>query len=296
MDERDLHAIENGRKHAREVLEFRARVSKRAEVIGTAGILVAEGDSWFDYPRNDVLRLLEDNHGYDVRSLAHRGDRIEEMAYSSGQLEELTRLLGKLHNKGERPKAILFSGGGNDVAGKEFGVLLNHARSPEPGLNENILEGVIDHRARLAYVHMIGAVTEVCTSVTEAPVPIIVHGYDYPVPDGRGFAGGWWLLPGPWLDPGFREKCYNYEDMLYRIELARQLIDRFNEMLRAVAELEAFPHVHYVNLRRTLSRQVDDPDWWTGELYKAMWENELHPTPEGFDLVAERFAAVLREL
>ena len=47
----------------------------------TAGVLVAEGDSWFDYPFNDVLSLLEDNHGYDVESVAHKGDRVEEMAY-----------------------------------------------------------------------------------------------------------------------------------------------------------------------------------------------------------------------
>ena len=49
-------------------------------------MLVAEGDSWFDYPWQDVLRMLEDRHGYDVESVAHKGDRIEDMAYSGGQL------------------------------------------------------------------------------------------------------------------------------------------------------------------------------------------------------------------
>src|SRR5688500_17382096 len=47
-----------------------------------AGVLVAEGDSWFDYPWHDVLRILEDHHGYDVESVAHKGDSIESMAYS----------------------------------------------------------------------------------------------------------------------------------------------------------------------------------------------------------------------
>src|SRR5512143_3577372 len=46
----------------------------------TAGVLIAEGDSWFDYPLQDVLKLLEDEHGFDVESVAHRGDRIEDMA------------------------------------------------------------------------------------------------------------------------------------------------------------------------------------------------------------------------
>jgi hypothetical protein len=47
----------------------------------SAGTLLAEGDSWFDYPLHDVLRLLEDDFGYDVESVAHKGDRVEEMAY-----------------------------------------------------------------------------------------------------------------------------------------------------------------------------------------------------------------------
>ena len=42
----------------------------------TAGFLVAAGDSWFDYPFYDVLKLLDDNYGYNVESSAHRGDPI----------------------------------------------------------------------------------------------------------------------------------------------------------------------------------------------------------------------------
>src|SRR5688572_3559393 len=46
------------------------------------GILVAEGDSWFDYPFNDVLSMLEDEHGFDIESVSHKGDTVEDMAYS----------------------------------------------------------------------------------------------------------------------------------------------------------------------------------------------------------------------
>src|SRR5205807_7752971 len=56
-----------------------------------SGILVAEGDSWFDYPWHDVLRMLEDEHGFDVESVAHKGDPVESMAYS-GQLLDFTAL------------------------------------------------------------------------------------------------------------------------------------------------------------------------------------------------------------
>ena len=48
---------------------------------------------------------------------------------------------------------------------------------------------------------MLSAVTAACQDLLGAPVPILLHGYDYPVPDGRGFLGGWGPLPGPWLEP-----------------------------------------------------------------------------------------------
>jgi hypothetical protein len=207
------------------------------------------------------------------------------MAYGLGQLEELTRTLEKLLRQSVIPKAILLSGGGNDVAGDEFGMLLDHALSPLPGFNDEIVTGIIDQRVKLAYVTILSAVTQICEQRLNRKLPILVHGYDYPVPDGRGFAGGWWLLPGPWLEPGFREK--GYAKMTERIRLMKQLIDRFNAMLKDITAMTEFPHVTYINLRNTLS---------TGANYKQYWANELHPTEKGFELVTGRFAAALEKL
>src|SRR5499426_46663 len=94
----------------------------RAVAGGTerAGVLLAEGDSWFDYPWHDVLRMLEDEHGYDVESVAHKGDRVEDMAFAPGQLLDFSRRLEKLLQRGTVPRAVLLSGGGNDIAGTEF--------------------------------------------------------------------------------------------------------------------------------------------------------------------------------
>ena len=52
----------------------------------SVGVLLAEGDSWFDYPGKDILAQLEDEHLYDVKSVAHMGDCVEDMAHSGGQL------------------------------------------------------------------------------------------------------------------------------------------------------------------------------------------------------------------
>ena len=305
-------ALKVGRQQANEVLKFRAKelrqrtsaVSRATKITlaesrlpiapkllravggpASAGVLVAEGDSWFDYPLNDILRLLEDHHGYDVESVAHKGDRVEEMAYGLGQLEEFTRRIEKLLRRNVIPKAILLSGGGNDIAGSEFGMLINHARSPIAGLSEKILNGVISERIQIAYTAILSAITQLCEQRLNRNIPILIHGYDYPVPDGRGFMGGWGPLPGPWLEPGFREK--GYDEIKVRITLAKQLIDRFNSMLQSIAGIPDFSHVTYINLRNTLS---------IGNDYKKDWANELHPTPEGFERVTNRFAEKLASL
>jgi lysophospholipase L1-like esterase len=253
-----------------------------AAAAGSAGVLVAEGDSWFDYPLTDVLRVLEDDHGYDVESVAHKGDRVEEMAYADGQLDEFSRRIEKLLRNGKAVKAILLSGGGNDIAGDEFGMLLNHAASAIRGLNDDIVAGVIDQRIRTAYVTILAAITQLCQTWLHHPLPILVHGYDYPIPDGRGFLGGWWFLPGPWLQPGFREK--GFADLNECKGIMKKLIDRFNAMVADVCAQPQFNHVTYVNLRNTLSSAGD---------YKKFWANELHPTPKGFGLVTDRFVKVL---
>lgn len=248
----------------------------------SAGILLAEGDSWFDYPMHDILKLLEDDHGYDVESVAHKGDPIEIMAYGEGQLGDFTRCVEKVLRRGDKPKAILLSGGGNDIAGAEFGMLVNHKGSAIAGLNDKVVSGVIDERIRTAYITILSSVTKVCEQLTGGTIPILVHGYDYPVPDGRGFMGGWGPFPGPWLEPGYRSK--GFEDLEQRVALTQVLIDRFNTMLAGVVSLPDFAHVKYIDLRNTLAH---------GAGYKKVWANELHPNGDGFAKVTDKFAKVL---
>ena len=247
--------------------------------------LVAEGDSWFDYLWYDILDMLENEHGFDVESVARAGDRIEDMAYTGGQLANFKKVLEKMLRRTELPKAVLLSGGGNDVAGDEFFMLLNHAASANPGLNEDVVRGVIDVRIRDAYVALVSAVTELCVKTTGHTIPIIVHGYDWPVPDGRGFGDGWPIpgLPGPWLRPGFLRKGFKSQPQ--NQETMRALIDRFNNVVKSVAD--GFSHVRFVDLRGTLPG---------GSTYQDWWANELHPTKKGFEAVAARFAEAITKV
>lgn len=241
----------------------------------TKGWIVAEGDSWFDYPGSDILDCL-DQLGYSIQSVARAGDRAEMMAFGKGQLDKLAAAIDKVIAQGKL-KAILLSGGGNDIAGAEFGFLINHAGSPREGLNESVITGVIDERVQDAYVHIIRKVTDLCQTMLNEPVPIIVHGYGYPIPDGDGVLGGWGPLPGPWLRPGFIEKGFN--NLEENKATMKKLMDRFNAMLQRVEGM--FGHVKYVDLRKLLPSE------------KKLWANELHPKPPGFKLAADAIAAVL---
>ena len=308
-------AIKSGQAMAEEVIAFRAGQTRKRTtavrrmarapgprraaappqipartraLLGTsvsAGVLIAEGDSWFDYPFHDVLQILEDDYLYDVESVAHKGDTVDDMAHSGGQFEEFARRLEKLLRANKVPRAILLSGGGNDIAGDEFAILLNHAASSLPAINDDIVRGLIDVRLRAAYARIIGGLTRIAQTYLGRPIPIVTHGYDYALPDGRGFLGGFWLLPGPWLEPGFRKKGHG--DFGKNSAVIVKLIDQFNTMLKDVSATPGFGHVHYLNLRKTLKH---------GANYKKDWANELHPTEDGFKLVSKKFADLVAKL
>lgn len=287
-------AVRNGR--ARAAMLIKARDVRRTSIKGPAqspGVLVAEGDSWFDYPLTDVLDALEDVHGYHVESVAHKSDTLESMAYDDAQLKALQRVLLHLSQQEKTPRALLVSGGGNDIAGDEFGMLLNHAASGLPPLNAKIVDGIINERLKAAISWVLAAATTFCREYFHRVIPIVVHGYAYPVPDGRGFLGGFWLLPGPWLQPGFRQKGYvtrpGDADLPANTKTLEPLIDTFNAMIASVPNGAGLGHVSYLDLRPELSNEL------TGKKYRKTWANELHPTDDGFKAVARRFDERVRQ-
>jgi hypothetical protein len=204
------------------------------------------------------------------------------MAYGPGQPDAFCRCLEKLIRNNDPPRAILLSGGGNDIAGQEFRTLLNHAKSPIAGLNDDVLHGVIDQRIWHSYISIIAQISHVADRMLGQRIPIVIHGYDYAVPDGRGFLGGWGPLPGPWLEPGFHDK--GFDNLTANKLTIHKLIDRFNDMLHRLVGIPGFGHVQWIDLRHTLLSDAH---------YKRDWGNELHPSESGFKLIAAKFAAAL---
>lgn len=253
---------------------------------GNAGVLIAEGDSWFDYQFFDVLQHLEGRYHYKVESTAHKGDTLESIVYDEGQLAGVALKMKRLADTGLTPVAILLSGGGNDVSGPELALLLNHAQSGLPTLNERIVAGVLDVRVRAGYLTLIQSINNLSQLYFKRTVPILIHGYDYPVPDGRGFLGGWGFLPGPWFKPYFQQKGYAAQSD--NAATLRVLVNRFNAMLEAIPREPGYGNVCYVKVAGTLSTSTTTP-----RQYESDWGNELHPTSSGFAMVAGQFQRVL---
>jgi hypothetical protein len=186
-------------------------------------------------------------------------------------------------------------------------MLLNHACSAvvlagHNELNESAVTGVTDQRLRDAYITILRKVTEFSVYWHGQPLPILVHGYDYPVPDDsfttfQGQRGD--VQVGRMLGPGFVATGYGEvevdvhsnppaaleaeqrDQLQVRIAVMKQLIDRFNTMLQEVAALGEFAHVRYFDLRHTLSTGLQGNDF-----YQKWWENELRPTALGFKRIA----------
>lgn len=248
---------------------------------GPRTAIIAEGDSWFDFPWSDVLTSLEDNHLYEVTSVARHGHTLEHMAYSGGQIAQFRRALQKMKDRQEPPQAVLLSGGGNDMVGDEFIQLLNHKLAPNPGLNESVVDGILYHRIWPGYETLIAAIMEICKGVLGKRIPTLVHGYAYAVPDGRGVWGLGWLLPGPWLLPSFKAKGYDPDtDRATMQKIVDDPIDRLNTMQMEMVAQRGDNLVRHVDLRLAIP-QVDDHTIW--------WQDELHPTHGGFDKIAVEF-------
>jgi len=279
--------LRHGRAEVRTELARRATLGKAAAAAPDKGVVVAEGDSWFDYPGADVLDRLE-AAGFRVAKVAHAGDRLEDMAYHPKQVTDLVRVMRGLKEDGHTPRAIVLSGGGNDLAGEEFVTLLNHAASGLPALSPQLLDVIIGERLMFAYGCLIGRATQAAEEIFLGRIPVVIHGYGYPVPDGRGFWGGGWFLPGPWLKPGFCSK--GHTDPQANADVMVKLIDRFNQMASTIPTLKGFEHVTWVDVRPVLSNEL------AGDRYQASWENELHPTEAGFEAVADKFLEALRAL
>lgn len=280
----------------------------RPEAAKAKGLVLAWGDSWLDF----AVKLPVYFQDYDlVNSLSDLGYQINEgkldeedefcnyrrwllietMAeqvympdpHRPGHTEEgrfLAYLRGKLAEP-VKPRAILLSGGGNDSVGLTLKGLLKQANPADP-VDKPALKL---HVAKLqaSYETVVDAIRNVLASTNNAALPILVHGYDYPIPfvkRGFPFGDAFNNRQAPWIQQPLIDKGYKdpadprFVDVASGKKAMHEIIQAFNDMLSAELP-KGRPNVHYVKLLGTLQ------EYWDGD-EKPGWHNNLHPNKSGF--------------
>ena len=219
--------------------------------------LLAQGDSWFDYPPGtDLIDCLHSNHGHTITNIAVAGSTLNDEAYGpvprelfglpTGPLQsdDPSRIVELVHHIQQvKPQALLLSAGGNDIAGDEFFSFINNARSGLSQVNQPVLDGVVNGTFKTAYQYLIDTALAAAADAG-ITMPVFTHGYDYPFPDGRGVFSflGWKV--GPWFDPTFNQKNYpnnNPADLQVRHDITAQFIDAMNAMLAGLPPSRSMP-------------------------------------------------------
>lgn len=271
--------------------------------------LLAMGDSWFNYlPHYDVIWWLRAKYGFACDSMAVIGEKLVQMAPPKGwdpfnpptdlkigdpghQLAALALAMRALSGgQKDEVSAVLISGGGNDIAGDGHVVgsgnvlrqLLNDAAAGPPHINAAAFEKIVrqDMYALLRDI-LTQTIRLIDIYLPNRKIPIYIHGYAWPVPDGR---------PGPinnWLKPAFDDA--DYTSLQLCTDIMQDLINRFRQLILDVIAEVTLPgtpqRAFYLDVRGALSNSL------AGGAYKADWQNELHPSiPAGFEKVADLFA------
>ena len=258
--------------------------------------LLAQGDSWFDYPPGtDLIDCLHSNHGHTITNIAVAGSTLNDEAYGPVpremfglpfgplQANDPSRIAELVHQIQQiEPQALLLSAGGNDIAGDEFFSFVNNSKSGLSAINQEVLDGVVNGTFQNAYEYLITTALAAAKSA-DITMPIFTHGYDYPWPDGRGVISFLAWKIGPWFDPTFNRKNYpnnNATDLKVRHDIVVKFIDSMNAMLEGLAHKYS-GQVFHVDLTGTLQSAAD-------------WANELHPGNAGFNKLADKLDVALQ--
>lgn len=236
-------------------------------------LIVAEGDSWFEYPyAEDLVAAL--GADYAILSLAKAADSFKQVA-------ERNELIAALENPPQGKKRpfdiVMLSLGGNEVMGEiEKYVLpfqmerrLDQYIAPE---FDTLLDSV-----KTEYDKIIAPI------ISGHDAHIILHGYDYPDP--RYENGAQWIGPPLWV----HRRIETVSTARY---IAIAMLKRFNDTLAELAQRPEYGgRVRYVRLLGT----VGSPDY-RHRADEAMWADEIHPSDEGFPLLADKFKPVIDDI
>ncbi len=246
-----------------------------AAVVNRPLVLLAQGDSWFDYPLDgnlpapggtDViahLRTMGDMPPTILNLAVHGSTAVSEMSLPR-QARMIRELLDPANWLDGRPDAILVSAGGNDIAGDEFCIVLDFNDGKAAGLNQDRLAGTLAG-VRSCYLDLFAVRDRIVPGV-----PIFGHCYDFPIPNGSHP-----ICAGPWLKPSLDFCNWPVAD---GTRIVREALAAFRTLLQGLAA-DPKNGFHLVDTQGTLNA--------------SDWANELHPKPQGFAAIAALFSKAL---
>lgn len=254
--------------------------------------ILAIGDSWFWYPRSNLLQALVEHRRLkdvyrNIQALGFNGAKLAEYVDRNNVRGKYARALRReLDPKNSQYYvAVLVSGGGNDAV--DYALALRRDCGGLERAEDCIDADGMDDLMR----DISGALGLLVHDVLWAfdrqqrAVSVFVHGYDYPVPDGRGFDALMLRLAGPWLAPAM-DAAGVAQDAALRQGICRILIDALNDTLCRFAR--PGDGVHFVDCRNVLRSDMQ---------YRDDWDNEMHPSFGGFcRIVAARWIPLLAQL
>jgi hypothetical protein len=265
------------REHTREVQrsqraqQFQKGAKRRLDFL-------AIGDSWFDYPLYDNLALYPWDFGIVgannlkalgnpspiILSLAHWGWASTQVLTWQNQETMIEKIQAGPWTNGKGPDAILASFGGDDIAGDQSAIYLTYGGHVTTASAR--FQGVLD-LVQASYEDLMAF-----RDIFAPGLPIFAHCYDYPLASGLPADS----LAGPWLKPSFDFALYGGADAQ---KVLHDMIQKFYVMLSNLASI-AKNNFHVIDTRGTIA---------AGD-----WSNEIHPKPDGFYKLAQKFLAALQ--
>ena len=230
--------------------------------------VLALGDSWFHYPFNNLITpLYVALDQPTIYVIGDSGARADELAKGTW-FANFTKMLADYSTI----KLVCISAGGNDFAGvgdlddKILADDCSRATTVEECFRNGQPGGVFGDVGQ-AYRVLLDAVSAVRPGVT-----VLVHNYDYAIPDGRTLPGmrSWLKLP---MD-NRRVPIAGAPLGGLRRDIVRALIDEQTLALDALA-------AEYVGGAKARAELV----WSAGTLGNSDWANELHPKPNAFNRI-----------
>jgi hypothetical protein len=255
---------------AAEMTRRRAKFLQKMSSGYTGPVIVAEGDSWFCYPRDSIwvpdtapedviAQLMEE---FAVAGVARPGDTAQTMVeFFHAVTQDLLTWKADI---------LLLSAGGNDLLGE--GHLASYLRDGDRPLSQYLkpdffalVEQVLTWLER-----MVRAARQ-----AKPDVKIILHGYDIAHVSGNG----------PWLQRPMDKLGIPAGK---RQPIVQRIVDSFYSRLQAVVDeldhelADGNGEIVVLDLRGTVG--------------PTQWYDELHPDTEGFSRIRDRYRERILEL